>query len=142
VCEVPKLLLPPRTPQLLPLQKSVIAPLLCISSAADAAAITSAVSHGSFFSSSSSSGSSGGGGAGSSGVVTAAGAAMSPATALFTQLRSYPRNAGEVEGAKRVLQGVLGRVADAVHQVMKRLAGFKVKGGGSGDYVWVDGWLW
>lgn len=52
---------------------------------------------------------------------------MSPAAALFTQLRSYPRNAGEIEGAKRVLWGVLGRVADAVHQVLKRLAALKVR---------------
>jgi hypothetical protein len=59
-------------------------------------------------------------------VVTAAAAGMSPATPLFTQLRSYPRNAGEAEGAKRVLWGVLGRVADAVHQVFKRLAAMKV----------------
>ena len=51
---------------------------------------------------------------------------MSPATPLFTQLRSYPLNAGEAEGAKRVLWGVLGRVADAVHQVFKRLAAMKV----------------
>lgn len=59
-------------------------------------------------------------------MVTAAAAGMSPATPLFTQLRSYPRNAGEAEGAKRVLWGVLGRVADAVHQVFKRLAAMKV----------------
>jgi len=38
-------------------------------------------------------------------------------------------------------EGVSGRVADAVHQVMKRLAGFKVRERGSGDYVWGDGWV-
>ena len=48
------------------------------------------------------------------------------ATPLFTQLRSYLPNAGEAEGAKRVLWGVLGPVADAVHQVFKRLAAMKV----------------
>jgi hypothetical protein len=99
--------------------QSILARPLSIYSAADATVILRALSLHTFFSSSGSSGGS---------VVTAAAAGMSPATPLFTQLRSYPRNAGEAEGAKRVLWGVLGRVADAVHQVFKRLAAMKVGG--------------
>jgi hypothetical protein len=51
---------------------------------------------------------------------------MSPATGLFTCLRSYPSNAGEADGARRILTALLGRVGEAVHQVAKRLAGLKV----------------
>lgn len=58
---------------------------------------------------------------------------MSRAAGLFTCLRSYPTNAGEVEGAKRVLTGQLGRVSDAAHQVAKRLAALKV----GRSVVWV-----
>jgi hypothetical protein len=52
---------------------------------------------------------------------------MSPATGLFTCLRSYPSNAGEADGARRILAALLGRVGEAVHQVAKRLAGLKVR---------------
>jgi hypothetical protein len=58
--------------------------------------------------------------------VSAAAAAMSPATGLFICLRSYPSNAGEAEGARRILAALLGRVSEAMHQVAKRLAGLKV----------------
>lgn len=51
---------------------------------------------------------------------------MSPATGLFTCLRSYPNNMGEIDGAKRLLQGIMERVAEAMHQVAKRLAALKV----------------
>jgi hypothetical protein len=52
---------------------------------------------------------------------------MSPATGLFTCLRSYPNNAGEADGARRILTALLGRVGEAMHQVAKRLAGLKVR---------------
>jgi hypothetical protein len=59
--------------------------------------------------------------------VSAAATAMSPATGLFTCLRSYPNNAGEADGARRILTALLGRVAEAMHQVAKRLAALKVR---------------
>jgi hypothetical protein len=113
----------PRPPQLQissTLQHSILAHPLSICSIGNASQILRACQMQRFFNSS------GGSSSSSGSVVTPAAAEMSPATALFTQLRSYPRNAGEVEGAKRVLQGVLGRIADAVHQVLKRLAAMKV----------------
>eukprot|EP00879_Flechtneria_rotunda_P009788 GHRR01010238.1.p1 GENE.GHRR01010238.1~~GHRR01010238.1.p1 ORF type:complete len:402 (+),score=186.96 GHRR01010238.1:50-1207(+) len=75
-------------------------------------------------------------------TISAVAAGMSPAVVLFTSLRSYPTNAGEIEGAKRVLEGVLGAVADAVHQVAKRLASLKAPGtpAGAGREVLLS-WL-
>eukprot|EP00878_Enallax_costatus_P008678 GHUV01009072.1.p1 GENE.GHUV01009072.1~~GHUV01009072.1.p1 ORF type:complete len:189 (+),score=48.96 GHUV01009072.1:1905-2471(+) len=57
---------------------------------------------------------------------------MSPATGLFTCLRSYPNNIGEIDGAKRLLEGILERVAEATHQVAKRLAAMKAPDLGPG----------
>jgi hypothetical protein len=121
---VPRLLAPPRAPAHLPLTSALLAPLLAISSAADAQRVMMAVGLRSFFQG----GGGGSSGSGSSGsVVSAAAAGMSPAAELFTATRAYPRNHGEVEGARAVLGGILGRVADVTHQVAKRLAGLKVR---------------
>jgi hypothetical protein len=105
----------------------LFAPLLSISSAVDAFTllrIPPAALFASLSGSDAARGSSGS--SGSSSVSAVAAKAMGPAAALFTCLRSYPRNVGEAEGARRLLTGLLGRVQEAVHQVAKRLAALKV----------------
>lgn len=50
----------------------------------------------------------------------------SKATEVFTSLRGYPTNQGEVSGAKKLLEGCLGRLQGATEQVAKRLLKAKV----------------
>uniref|UniRef100_A0A383W2B8 Uncharacterized protein n=1 Tax=Tetradesmus obliquus TaxID=3088 RepID=A0A383W2B8_TETOB len=108
-------------------KRSVLAPLLCMAAAVDPLAVLRAGSG--FFESLGGGSGGGGGGYAPSGAakVSAAAAGMSPATGLFTCLRSYPSNAGEADGARRILTALLGRVGEAMHQVAKRLAGLKVR---------------
>lgn len=105
----------------------ILTPLLSVSSAVDAGALLRVPPATLFSAFAGAAGGDSGGGSG--GGVSSSAAGMSPAACLFTCLRSYPRNAGEVDGAKRLLEALLCRVADAAAQVAKRLAGLKVRRG-------------
>lgn len=109
-------------------RSGTLAPLLALASSADARVLLRAAAAGSLFAGGSApaSGASGGGRGGASSAVSAAAAGASRASGLFTSLRGFPGNQGELDGARHALCAALGRLSDALTQVAKRLVALKV----------------